>query len=56
MSNIIHGIQETQLNDDSVTDELLILASQNFKEDQGRYLRNDDEYNERRPRTTIFGE
>ena len=36
------SIQELQSNDDSVTDDLLILASQIFEEDQGLCLGNDD--------------
>ena len=35
------SILKGQLNNDSVTDELLILALQKFEEDQGRYLGND---------------
>ena len=40
----MHGsIQEPQSNDDSVTDDMLILVSQKFKEDKGLCLGNDNE-------------
>ena len=40
------GLQEVKWNDDSVTNELLILTLQKFEDDQGWYLENDDEHDE----------
>ena len=37
------SIQELQSNDDNVTDDMLILVSQKFEEDQGLCLGNDNE-------------
>ena len=39
------SIQELQSNNDSVTDDMLILIMQKFKEDKGLYLRNDNKNN-----------
>ena len=37
------SIQEPQYNDDSVTDDMLILVSQKFEEDKGLCMGNDNE-------------
>ena len=37
------SVQESQSNDDSVTDDMRILVSQKFEEDKGLCLGNDDE-------------
>ena len=39
------SIQEPQSNDDSVTDDMLILVLQKFEEDKGLCLGNDDKSN-----------
>lgn len=47
MGELHKVIQEAQSNDDSVTDELLILAMQKFEEDQaGWYLGNGNQKGE----------
>ena len=40
---LCESIQELRSNDDSVTDNMLILVLQKFEEDKGLCLRNDDE-------------